>query len=247
MINFRNINLVFVIVLILFVSLIGLSLISWWWLIIPIFLYLMILYFGVTLIHWNFFTKSICNLSDNKRILLTFDDGPHPEYTPQILDILEIYQIKAIFFVIAKNAELYPELLKEISDRGHLIGNHSYSHAASFDVFSTKNMVFDIEKANDTIEGICNMRPKYFRPPYGITNPRIHKLIKISGMISVGWSFRSYDTTKRTNGQIIKQMKREISGGEIILFHDSMERTPHLLESCLVWLKENYNLNSNEL
>jgi peptidoglycan/xylan/chitin deacetylase (PgdA/CDA1 family) len=201
----------------------------------------------VTLIHWNFFTKSVCSLSNNKRILLTFDDGPHPEYTPQILDILEIYQIKAIFFVIAKNAELYPELLKEISNRGHLIGNHSYSHAASFDVFSTKKMVFDIEKANDIIESICNIRPKYFRPPYGITNPRIHRLIKICGMISVGWTFRSYDTTKRTDKQIIKKMKRKMRGGEIILFHDSMERTPHLLESCLVWLTENYNLNNNEL
>jgi len=247
MLNFRNINLVFVIVLILFVVLIGLELISFYLLVFPTFLYLSILYFGVVNIHWNFFTKSMNRLKDSKHLLLTFDDGPHPKSTPKILDLLDEYHIKAIFFVIGKNAEKYPELIKEIGDRGHQIGNHSYSHAPTFDIFSVKKMVLDVEKANKLIESITGKKPEFFRPPFGITNPRINKLVKQSKMVSVGWTFRSYDTTKRSNAQIINQMKRNIKGGEIILFHDSMQRTIGLLESSLPWLIENFELTDKDI
>ncbi len=247
MLNFRNINLVFVIVLILFVVLIGLEVISSYLLVFPVILYLSILYFGVVNIHWNFFTKSINKLEDSKRLLLTFDDGPHPQFTSQILDLLDQYHIKAIFFVIGKNAEQYPEIVKEIGDRGHLIGNHSYSHASSFDISSVKEMITDIEKANQLIESITNKKPVYFRAPFGITNPRINKLIQETKMISVGWSFRSYDTTKRNNERIIKQMKKDLKGGEILLFHDSMERSIKLLETSLPWLVEKFELTSNDI
>ena len=247
MLNFRNINLVFVIVLILFAVLIGLDVFSSYLLVLPSLLYLSILYLGVVNIHWNFFTQSINKLEDPKRLLLTFDDGPHPVFTPQILDLLDRFRIKAIFFVIGKNAEQYPKLLKEIGDRGHLIGNHSYSHAPTFDFFSVRNMIADIEKANKTIESITTNKPIFFRPPFGITNPRINKLIKQTGMTSIGWSFRSYDTTKRSNEQIIQQMKKEIRGGEILLFHDSIERSIKLLETSLPWLAEKFELTSNDI
>lgn len=247
MLNFRNINLVFVIVLILFAVLIGLKVLALYLIGIPIILYLSILYFGVINIHWNFFAKSINGLEDSKRLLLTFDDGPHPKFTPQILDLLDQYQIKAIFFVIGKNAEKYPKLLKEIGDRGHLIGNHSYSHASTFDIFSVNKMKDDVEKANQLIKSITNKKPVYFRPPFGITNPRINKLIKQTRMTSVGWSFRSYDTTKRSNEQIIQQMKKNIKGGEILLFHDSMERSIKLLETSLPWMVEQFELTSNDI
>ncbi len=247
MLNFRNINLIFVIILILSAVLVGMEAIALWLLAFPFILYFSILYFGVVNIHWNFFFISINKIKDDKKILLTFDDGPHPEITPQILDILDNYHVKAIFFVIGKNVKKYPDLLKEIGDRGHLIGNHSYSHSSTFDFFSVPKMLEDVKDANKLIESITSKKPEFFRPPFGITNPRIRKLLRKTSMISVGWSFRSYDTTKRSNERIIQHMKKDLKGGEILLFHDSMKRSIKLLETSLPWLVEKFDLSSNEL
>jgi len=202
---------------------------------------------GVTVIQWNFFLKSVNTLQSKKNILLTFDDGPHPHYTPQILNLLDIYKVKAIFFVIGEQAEKYPYLLKEIVDKGHIIGNHSYSHAKAFDLFSMGQLLADVQKANKAIKSCGITTPKYFRPPFGITNPRIAKLVKESGMKSVGWSFRSFDTTKQTNTKIIQRIKSQVKGGDILLFHDRVERTIEILEIALPWLIERFDLSSNKL
>ncbi len=92
------------------------------------------------------------------KIALTFDDGPNPFFTRKILDLLDKYKIKANFFVLGVNAEHYPDIVKEIFDRGHLIGNHSFSHA--------KEGAFDFEKAENVIFGITGQHTKFARAPY---------------------------------------------------------------------------------
>ena len=220
---------------------------QWWSVLFLISAYIIILFFGVTQIQRNFFLTSLNHLKDKKRVLLTFDDGPHPEFTPHILDILDQYQAKAIFFVIGNNAEKYPDLLKEIHRRGHIIGNHSYTHDTLFDLFSTKKMITDVEKSSTLLAGIIGEKPILFRPPFGITNPRVNRLVKQTGLASVGWSFRSYDTSKQTNKQIFKRLQQTIKGGDIILFHDNLQRTSSLLELVLPWLNNNYNLKENKI
>ncbi len=202
---------------------------------------------GAIKIHWNFYLKSFNRLSKPNRLLLSFDDGPHEVYTLKILELLDKYNIKAFFFVIGKNAENQAEILKKTVSKGHIIGNHSYSHSNYFDFFSTKKMEEDVKETNHILEKIIGYEPKYFRPPFGITNPRIKKMIKITGMKSVGWSFRSFDTTSKTNEEIIKRMKSSIKGGEILLFHDTMERTYDILVEVLPWLTKEYDLQSNLL
>jgi len=138
MLNFKWVNIVFIVTICISLVLIEFEKLEFWSLPLVVFVYLIILFCGVTKIEKNFFLDSINHLSHKKRVLLTFDDGPHPEYTPQILQILDKYQTKAVFFVIGKNAEKYPDLLKEIYQRGHIIANHSYSHDTLFDIFSIK-------------------------------------------------------------------------------------------------------------
>lgn len=247
MLNYRNISYGFVALLILFVLLLGFDIVQWAYFFLLLFAYIFILFLGAVIIKMNFYTISINRLKDKSSVLLTFDDGPHPQRTIALLDLLDEYQVKAVFCVIGKNAKEYPEVLKEVHQRGHLIANHSYSHSKQFDFFSIKQMLNDVEKANAIIEEIIGERPRLFRPPFGITNPRIHKLIVASNLLSLGWSFRSFDTTKQTNDKIFRKLKSFIKGGEILLFHDSEERNLELMKMVLPWLSERFKLNNNNI
>lgn len=208
-------------------------------------IYLMVLVSGSVFIRLNFYTQSICRIIDKKNILLTFDDGPDEINTPKILDLLDQFQVKAVFFLIGRQVEQWPELVKEIHKRGHLIGNHSYSHSNRFPIFSTIKMLGEIEETNDLIHRITGEKPIFFRPPFGVTNPHISRLIKRSGMKSVAWSFRSYDGGNRVKEKIVENVKRRIKGGEILLFHDNRTQTVEILREVLPWLDKNFNLNSN--
>lgn len=247
MLGYRNINIIFSVVFAILIALAATSLVSYFYLGIPIVIYLVILAWGVVDIRLNFFLPSIQKLQDKNQVLLTFDDGPHPVYTPLVLDLLDQYQAKAIFFVIGKYAQESPLLLEEIRSRGHIIGCHTWSHHHLFDIFSVKKMIAEVENTNLLLEQIIGEKLLFFRPPFGITNPRIGNLIKKTGMKSVSWSFRSFDGGKRKNEDIIKTMKKKIKGGEILLFHDNRLRTIELLQQALPWLKERFDLNSNNL
>jgi len=240
MLTYRNSNIGFVAVIFLFIFLWFFDLLSLLWLALPVLLYISLLVMGAVFIRWNFYTKSINKLSENNKLLLSFDDGPHPLHTLPILDKLDEYGIKAIFFVIGKEAEKYPDLMKEICQRGHLIGNHSYQHHYRFDLFSVENMISEVNRTNQLIKNICGKDIVYFRPPFGVTNPRIHRLLRHTGMLSVGWSFRSFDTTARSNERIVKKIISEIHGGEILLFHDRVERTLDILNDVLPVLTKKF-------
>lgn len=245
MLSYRNINILFIAIILLLLILAGAQVISIYIMIIPCILYLLALTYGVLNIRADFYFKSIQTLKDKNQLLLSFDDGPDPIYTPLVLDLLDQYDAKAIFFVIGEHAEKRPLLLQEIKARGHRIGNHSWSHHPYFDFFSVNKMLEEVKKANDLIEKITGEQPVFFRPPFGITNPRIAKLLLKSGMKSVLWSYRSYDTKSRSNDRIIAEIKKEIKGGEILLFHDTIPRTIEVLKEILPWLKEKYILKGN--
>lgn len=110
---------------------------SEWWLIVPPVLGLIILTWGVTQIHSQFFVKAECSfLPEGNEIILSFDDGPHPEKTPEILALLKKYDAKALFFCIGKEVDKYPQIAKQIVEDGHELGSHSYSHGYGFDFLS---------------------------------------------------------------------------------------------------------------
>lgn len=247
LLNYRNTNILFSVVFAIFITLAATGFISYYYLSIPILIYLVILVWGVVDIRLNFFLPSIQRFKDKNQVLLTFDDGPHPIYTPLVLDLLDQYQAKAIFFVIGKQVEESPLLIEEIRSRGHIVGCHTWSHHHLFDIFSVKKMIVEVEKTNQLLEEIIGEKPQFFRPPFGITNPRISKLVKKTGMKTVSWSFRSFDGGNRKNEDIIKALKKDVKGGEILLFHDNRMPTIALLQQALPWLDERFDLNYNDL
>ncbi|EKD82177.1 MAG: chitin deacetylase, partial [uncultured bacterium] len=105
-------------------------------------------------------------LADTRKIVLTFDDGPHPRTTPKVLEILRQRNIKAIFFVLGLQAAKYPALVKQIHDEGHLIGNHSYSHK-NLAQLSEEGLRGELNRTSRLIESITGSKPAYLRPPYG--------------------------------------------------------------------------------
>jgi len=205
----------------------------------PLFIviHLTVLFFGSYLIQLNFHIKSL-NKGDRtiKKISITFDDGPTPEVTEKLLATLEKHNTPAAFFMIGKNIEQNPDIVKKVNEQGHIIGNHSYYHGNMFDMQSSKKMLAEITKTNELIKSVINKKPTLFRPPFGITNPMLAKAVKKSGMHSIGWSLRSLDTIK-TKEKTLKKLKSKVINGDIILLHDNNENIIEIVDEFITYTK----------
>lgn len=229
---FQYIAILFVALLAIVTYLLFQGLVSFFWLPLLCIIYLVVLYTGVTRIQWNYYIPSH-NKGRNKHfIALTFDDGPNTE-TGAILDILQQEQVKATFFCIGRNVEKDQAMVLRMHDEGHLVGNHSYYHANSFDWMSSKRMLAEIEKCNSIIRKVTGKQPNLFRPPYGITNPNLYRAVRRSGMASIGWSLRTYDTLAKDGERLKSRIINKLSGGDIILLHDSVPLTREILTDLI--------------
>ncbi len=206
--------------------------VDWWWLLIPVVIYIHLLVFGAIYIQWNFYVKSYNKGVQSKQVALTFDDGP-AQYTSVILDVLKKEGVQAAFFSIGKNAVANPEMVKRWHADGHLIGNHSYDHGFNFDWKTSKAMQEEINKTNNAIMQIAGVTPKLFRPPYGVTNPNLAKAITRSGMYSIGWNVRSFDTTAKNKADLESRILKRLKGGDIVLLHDSQQITAEILTDLI--------------
>ena len=157
-----------------------------------------------------------------KRIALTFDDGPSP-FTARILDILRERQVKATFFVLGKNAEKHPEILRRMSAEGHTIGNHTYSHPYPF-FFGRRHFAEEVDRTQEIIEKIAGFRPTIFRPPYGARWFGMFPALQERGLRVVQWSDSGYDW-KGDPGLIAEEALKNLKPGSIILLHDALEGT----------------------
>lgn len=223
----------------LFLAIIGITLVIKGigsWLIVWAVVYIILLVLGASKIQWNFFTHSYHKGKHKKWVALTFDDGPAAA-TEKILEHLKAHQVPAAFFSIGARAALHPELVKRWDTEGHLVGNHSYHHGFHFDWQSTQRMQLELQQTNEQIAAIIGKTPKLFRPPYGITNPNLAKAIARSGMHSIGWSIRSYDTTAKTSEQLLARILNKMQGGDIILLHDSVEITARILPELITAIR----------
>lgn len=201
--------------------------------------YITLVVVGVFSIQMNFFLKSYCRGSkDKKEIALSFDDGPNTQFTPQLLDILSENNIKAAFFCIGEKINTQNSLAKKIDDQGHIIGNHSFSHSVMFDFKRPTRMLKEINATNESIYKAIGKKPKFFRPPFGITNSFLARALEKTNMISIGWSLRSLDTVKKQE-QVLKRIKRKINPGDIILLHDASEKTLNVVRELINWVKTN--------
>lgn len=153
------------------------------------------------------------------KVALSFDDGPHPTYTEQILDILKEYGVKSTFFVVGENAREHPDLVRRIAEEGHEVGNHTDSHAFLRDL-SLAAMCKEVTAASDTIEEITGRRPVLFRPPGGSYSDAKIRALSDMGYVSVLWSKDTRDWTRPSVQSIVDAALTDLKGGDIILFHD---------------------------
>ena len=160
-------------------------------------------------------------MADSKKIALTFDDGPHPYYTEQLLDGLKERGVHATFFVMGKHVELYPELIERMSEEGHLIGNHTYSHMqlnrSNGDAFKE-----ELIKTNELIEKLTGQEVQYVRPPYGTWDKKFEKELN---MFPVLWNIDPLDWCSNNVACIVQKVTNKAEENAIILMHDEYKST----------------------
>ncbi|MCZ8516159.1 polysaccharide deacetylase family protein [Paenibacillus filicis] len=159
--------------------------------------------------------------TDQKWIAITFDDGPNPVYTPQILDLLKQYQAKATFFVLGKRVQMYPAIAIREVNEGHEIANHTFDHHFLKN-YPAQKLVDEIRQTQEVIFDITEQMPHVFRPPGGFYNDALLDSMKEDKLTVVMWSW--YQDTKdwRKPGvdKIVSQVLGNVHNGDIILFHD---------------------------
>lgn len=177
--------------------------------------------------------------AESRRIALTFDDGPSDEFTAEILDILKEYSVKATFFVIGKNVEAHPELLKRTVAEGHEIGNHTYSHP-KLRKLDEATLSAEVARTASLLQEVAGIRTSLFRPPEGIITPAVTAAAEKGGYRTVLWSVDTKDWALNPVSAIVRTVKREASDGDIILFHDwvaGKSPTPAALRKVIPWLQ----------
>lgn len=161
--------------------------------------------------------------TEEKKLALTFDDGPDAKYTPQILDILKNYKVKATFFVTGENTEKYPEIVLRMVDEGHIVGGHSYNHPDLRKIQTEDSYSSQIEKTSMIINKTLGYKPDFFRPPYGAVTDEQIILYGEKGLKVVNWSVDSFDWDKKQNSpeQLEKIVNKYIHPGAIVLMHSA--------------------------
>jgi len=216
------------------------GLISFWSIAGGILGYLVFLLIVSTNVQFNFFVNSFNRNPEvsGKKVAITFDDGP-VENTLKILEILDKYNVKASFFCIGKNIEENPEIFKAILQKGHFVGNHSYSHTRKMGFLSTAKIVEEIRKCDEIALRVGGVKLESFRPPFGVINPRTKKALEITGHKVIGWNVRSYDAILNSKRYILNRILKKIKPGDVILLHDSKPQTADILEQLLLFLQTN--------
>jgi peptidoglycan/xylan/chitin deacetylase (PgdA/CDA1 family) len=160
-------------------------------------------------------------------VALTFDDGPHPVSTLAVLDTLAQFGAQATFFVLTEKAQRYPELVRAISERGHLLGLHGHQHDRWLALRSARRVRAELEQAVAAFVALTGARPRYYRPPVGQLNPRIARLAEELGLIISGWSVRGRDGIRTTPAKVAARVLPGLRDGAVVLLHDAAERDDH--------------------
>ena len=240
MLNFRNTNIFIAALLLMLLILNHFYTVPSFIYFIVLLIYSFILFYGSYFIQSNFYIKTICSANTSKKeIAISFDDGPATNYTQEILQVLKNENIKATFFCIGNRIEGNENILQQINSEGHVIGNHSYSHHFWFDLFSSKKMLSDMALMNEITKETIGLTPKFFRPPYGVTNPNLKNAISKGNYISIGWNIRSMDTVINNEEKLLKKIIGKIKPGAIILFHDTSKTTFSILPAFIKYVKTN--------
>jgi len=153
-------------------------------------------------------------------VSLTFDDGPDPEITPRVLDLLDRYQAKASFFCVGEEAEACPHIVREIARRGHSVENHSHRHPHAFAFYGPWRLKRELQAAQAVIAGITGRAPQFFRAPAGFRGPLLDPVLARLGLRYVSWTRRGYDTVDGDVERVLARLTRGLAAGNVLLLHD---------------------------
>lgn len=186
--------------------------------------------------HDRFFYHGNTSLPE---IALTFDDGPNPLYTTQILSILQHYGVKATFFCTGKHVQQYPELVKQEYRQGNLVENHSWSHPY-MPSLSEQSLIWQLSTTSNSIERVTGERPTLFRPPYGAFNASVLKVANSFGLSTFIWNTDAEDWSMPGTNTIITRVLNRVGNGSIVLMHDGggdRSQTVAALPTIIEWLQ----------
>ena len=153
-------------------------------------------------------------------VSLTFDDGPDPAVTPQVLDLLDRHDAKASFFFPALRAAAHPALVLEVIRRGHSVENHSYRHANSFACYGWSRLRRELQTSQQLIADLAGRAPEFFRAPMGLRSPLLDPVLALTGLRQVSWTRRGYDSVCGVSGKVLQRLTRGLAAGDILLLHD---------------------------
>lgn len=170
-----------------------------------------------------------------REVAITIDDGPEPEVTPRVLDLLDAHGQRATFFCIAERVLKHPELAREIVARGHSIQNHTAQHRHNFSFLGPRGFAKEIARAQDILTEITGQRPTCFRAPAGLRNPFLEPVLHRLGLSLVSWTRRGFDTREGDPAKVMARLSRNLRARDILLLHDgnaarTAEGKPVLLE-----------------
>ncbi|HSY74826.1 MAG TPA: polysaccharide deacetylase family protein [Dongiaceae bacterium] len=202
-----------------------------------VFALLIIVGFGVTFPQMSFFGEFICRGNNLKKcVALTFDDGPDKNSTSALLDLLREAKIEATFFCVGKKVAANSELSARIVREGHLLQNHSYTHSHFTNFFSGARLRTELSQTQMAIKAATGTLPQFFRPPIGLSNPRIFRAARELDLKVIGWSVRSLDTISTDPEKIVARIERRLEPGAIILLHDGNIPVARLLATMKLLL-----------
>lgn len=193
------------------------------------------------------YVRAFCReKTDRKVVYLTFDDGPHPPETERVLDVLRERGARATFFLIGSKVSGNEAVLRRMLEEGHALGLHTYSHAGAFPLLSFDKMLADVNEGKRAVESVAGKKISLFRPPFGVTNPTISKVIRTLGLQTVGWDVRSFDTmfckssehSCKQSGHdwyvpVVERIMKQVRPGSVILLHDRLDGASELLALLL--------------
>lgn len=193
------------------------------------------------------YVRAFCREKTGRKVVyLTFDDGPHPPETERVLDVLRERGARATFFLIGSKVSGNEAVLRRMLEEGHTLGLHTYSHAGTFPLLSFDKMLADVNEGKRAVESVAGRKISLFRPPFGVTNPTIAKVVRTLGLQTVGWDVRSFDTMFCKSSEhsckqsehdwyvpVVERIMNQVRPGSVILLHDRLDGASDLLALLL--------------
>ncbi len=164
--------------------------------------------------------------SSANAVALSFDDGPHPRFTPKVMVELAKRNAHATFFCVGREVDAYPALAREVLAAGHQLGNHTYSHGLGADLFSERRLTEDLRRCQDSLAKVIGAAPRYYRPAVGVRNPAVHAAARNLGLTVVTWTHAARDGAWPLSNRRARTLGNATRAGDIVTLHDGTIRVP---------------------